>query len=355
MKKSFWMALMLLAVWLNWAAAQSLTKKAEGVFISDAMQGKIAMKSNQRLVIDAASTLSGELILTAGGNDCHFSYQKLLKTPTKVEAAQYAEAIKVEIDQQKDVIILSLRAPASPPWSGTNNSGRLMIEVTIPANCPVEVNSAYFDITAVGPFSEFIVPESLSKVQVEKVRGNVEIKVSNRPLVIKDVTGAVTATNKYDKLRLENIDTGDKLATIRNEHGEISIDGLRGELDARTSYDNIVAQNLFLYGSKNSVKNISALISLSFDSLTTGKIRVNNQYEHIIVEIKNRVDAQFICKVGEDATVSADHMDIVPVMVDENRLEFISGEGTAEIRLYANGSGNITINRPKQPNVAGGK
>ena len=56
MTKSFWIALALLAVWLNTAAAQSLTKKAEGVFISGSEQGKIAMKPNLRLVINAAST-----------------------------------------------------------------------------------------------------------------------------------------------------------------------------------------------------------------------------------------------------------------------------------------------------------
>lgn len=344
MIKSLGIGLTFLTLLFNVVVAETVTKKAEGLFISDKAKGKIAMETGQRVIINAASTLGGELTLNAGSGNCKYTYAKILKTPTRVEAEEYAEVISVEVEKVKDAVVISLRAPARAPWAGTTNSGRLTIEIFIPDNCAVEINTAYFGISATGPFSEFKIPESLSRVEIENVNGPVEVKVSNRPLIIKNVVGKLLATNKYGRLRLENIDTGENGGTVRNERGEISIDGYRGGLDARTSYDLIIGQNLFLTGNKNRIKNTSAAINLTFDSLTTGKLRINNQYENINLEIRNRVDAQFICKTGEDGAVTAEHLDIVPLLVDENRLEFRSGKGTAEIRLTARKSGDITIN-----------
>jgi hypothetical protein len=355
MTKTLWIGTVLIVILINVAAAETLIKKSEGVYITKETTGNIAMEKGQRLIVNAAGTLSGELSLEAGGRDCRIAYIKVLKTPTKVEASEFAGVISVEMESQGNSVVLSLRAPAQAPWSGTGNPGRLDIKVSIPEECAVEFNTAYFDITATGPFTEFIVSESLSKVQVEGVNGLVEVKVSNRPLLIKDVTGKIIAINKYDRLRLENIDTGDNLGMIQNEHGEISIDGYRGELDIRTSYGDIIGQNLFITGSKNRIKNISALINLSFDSLTTGYLRVNNRYERIHLEIKHKVDARFICKGSEKSIISAENMEIIPVLVDQNRLDFDSGEGTAEVRLSARGSGNIEVIGPDRTKITGGR
>lgn len=355
MMKSLGIGAALLTLLVGAATAQTLIKKEDGVFISEKTAGKIAMKPGQRLIINAASTLGGELTLKSGGSDCQYVYTKLLKTPTKVEAGEYASVISVEAEQQKDAVILSLRAPAQAPWSGSYNSGRLIIDVTLPPKCIIEINSAYFDIDAVGPFSEFLVSESLSKVQVENVSAVTDIKVSNRPLNIKNITGRLSATNKYGRIKLENVDTGEEFGTVRNEHGEIVITGYRGGLDARTSYDQINAQDLFLTGSKNRFKNISAPINVVFDSLVDGTIRINNQYQHVNLEIRNRTDAQFICKAGERSTITADKLDLVPTMVDESRLEFICGRGKAEVRITARESGDITIIGPGAANMAGGR
>jgi hypothetical protein len=328
------------------AAAQSLIKGESGLFMTKAVQSTVTMAEGQRLVINAASTLSGQISLTTGGAACEYTYKKLLKTPTKVEAAEYAQLITVDIEQQRDEVIFNLRAPARAPWSGTNNSGRLEIQIKIPDSSAVRINTAYFDVDAEGPFSEFTVAETLSKVDVRTVHGPVDVRVSNRPLTIKDVRGSVFASNQYGLIRLENIDTGDDVATIRNEHGEISIDMFRGSCDLRDSYDRIVGQRLFLTGSRNRIKNVSGLITLELDSLSTGKLRVNNSYSPISMNIKNRVDAEFICKVDEGSRVIAEHMDMTPTLVYDTRLEFESGDGAAEVRLTSTGSGDITIVGP---------
>jgi len=326
--------------------AQGLVKSEDGLFMTKAVDSTVAMTKGQRLVINAANTMGGQIFLTTGSAVCSYSYRKILKTPTKVEAAEYADLITVEVERERDEVIFNLRAPARVPWSGTNNSGRLEIHIKIPDSSAVLINTAYFDVDAVGPFSEFSVTETLNKVDVRTVRGPVDVRVSNRPLTIKDVRGAVFAANQYGLIRLENIDTGDDMATIRNEHGEISMDMFRGGCDLRNSYDRIVAQRVYLTGSKNRIKNVSGLITLEFDSLSTGKVRVNNSYGPISINIKNRTDAEFICKTDEGSRVIADHMDMTPTLVYDTRLEFETGDGAAEVRLTTTGSGDITIVGP---------
>lgn len=327
-------------------AAQGLVKSENGLFVTKAVDSTVAMTKRQRLVINAASTLSGQISLTTGGAVCGYTYKKSLKTPTKVEAAEYAELITVDVEQQRDEIIFNLRAPARAPWSGTGNSGRLEIQIKIPDSSAVRINTAYFDVEAEGPFSEFTVTETLSKVDVRTVRGPLDVHVSNRPLTIKDVRGSVFASNQYSLIRLENIDTGDDMATVRNEHGEISMDMFRGSCDLRNNYDRIVGQRLFLTGSKNRIKNFSGLITLELDSLSTGKLRVNNSYGPISMNVRNRVDAEFICKVDEGSRVIAEHMDMTPTLVYDTRLEFETGDGAAEVRLTTTGNGDITIVGP---------
>jgi len=352
-KRAFICGGLILIAW-HGLSAESITGGKGGVFLGERYEETAAMQSGQTLIVNSAATLSGSLKIIAGGEDCRIRYRKRLKATTKKEAAAFAEAISVDVEKNKDGITISLRSPSSAPWSGTKNSGRLDVEITIPDSSSVQFNTAYFDIDAVGPFTEFIVSESLSKVQVEKVTGVTEVRVSSRPFSATDISGRLFISNEYGRIKLENIDTGEKSGTIRNEHGEVTVSNYRGRLDLGTSYDRITARNLFLTGAGNRVKNTSGPIMLSFDSLTTGKIRVNNRYGQISIDIAGRVDARFICKNGKSSRIVAEHMTMEPTIVDDNRLEFIAGKGMAEVRIYTNGDGDIIINGPDRNNVNGG-
>lgn len=355
MKRRLWWGAVLCVMLSGIVAAQTVTKTRNGAFMSAEEEGRVSMAAGQLLRINAASTLGGKIVLQAGGSECRYRYQKVLKASTKTEAVEFAALITIEVEKLKEGVVMSLRAPASAPWTGTAGSGRLEIHIAIPDSCLLEINTAYFDIEAVGPFAGFTVSESLSQVSVDNVRGPVDVKVSNRPIIIKNVTGPLLATNKYSRIRLENIDTGDGMGTIRNEHGEVTIDVYRGGIDVRTSYDRIIGQHLAVTGTKNRFRNVSAVINLALDSLTAGALRVNNMYDQILLEIGNRVDAAFICKTEGESTITAEHMDMEPTLVYENRLEFTTGTAAAEVRLTAKGSGDIIITGPDRDDIAGGR
>lgn len=323
-------------------------RKDNDVYISESNAVSIKVQEGDNIIVNAAGSLSGQLKIVAGGELCTVEYRKKIKAPTESEANSFAEMMTVECNRQKNDVVVSLRAPASAPWTGTNNSASLDITITVPDTSAITIATAYFDIEAVGPFRECNVTESLSQVSLDNVVGSVDVRVSNRALVLKNIVGKVAATNKYGRIRLHNIKTGDETATVVNDNGDVHIDGFIGRLEVSTSYGEIVAEKLSLTGSRNRIKNISAPISLAFDSLTSGRLRVNNHYGPIHMEVLGRVDASFICKIGEESAINAEGFDMEPTLVYDDRLEFDVGDASAEVRLTARGDGNISILGPEK-------
>jgi hypothetical protein len=335
-------------------SAESVKKKKGGIFSGESQLITVVFQEKKKVIINSAKSLSGNLYLGAGGKNCRISYQKNMKTSEEAVASDYADLISVDVDNQKTALTIWLRAPADAPWAGGSNSASLDVRIDVPVGCQIEINTAYFDIDAVGPFEEFVITESVSKVTVNKVNGLTDINVSNRPLVLKNISGNLKAKNKYENIKLENIKTGEQSAIIRNENGEISIDSFTGSIDVGTSYGLLSGKGMSLVGNRNRVTNISGPIILDLDSLSAGRLRVNNQYGKIVLNITGKVDASFICKFGSDSFVRAEGFLFEPTLVYGERLEFDVGNATAEARLSIKGDGNILINGPDREHLAGG-
>ncbi len=347
MKTRILILILICGVCISRVSGDVLTREGKGQFSSESIDYLVTASPSDVIVLNAAGTLSGQMRIRTGGENCQITYTKKLKTSSEADAKSYAELISIETTRLKDELTISLRAPAGAPWSGTEKSAQMDLTITIPSGCALKITTAYFDIDARGPFREFIVTESLSQVVLEDVTGTTEINVSNRPLQIKNIQGKLTAANKYGRIKLENIETGDQMATVVNDNGDILIDSFSGMLEISTGYGEIIADNLTLTGTKNRIKNISAPIRLNFDSLTSGRLRVYNHYGMISMSVDGPMDAGFICKIGEESTVTAEGMEMTPTLVYDDRLEFEVGSGEAEVRLTAKGDGNIIINGPQ--------
>ncbi len=340
--------LSLIVILCSTANAETIKKDGAERFKGELITNSIPMEPGALLTINSAGSLSGSIEIKTGGDKLIYRYQKVLKAETKSEAARFAEVITVASEQSDLGITISLRAPQTTPWAGTNNSGRLRLIITLPEGTSLKINSAYFDINGIGPFSKFIVTESLSRVEISQVTDLVDIKVSNRPLIVNQISGQIRLTNQYGPIKIEAADCTGETAVIRNNNGDITIESLIGGLEIRSEMGRVFGKNLYLTGDQNYIKNKSADIILSFDSLTTGRLRINNRYGNINLRIAGRLDARFVCKTEEDSEVTAQGMFISSPLVDKSRLEFETGGGLAEIRVTARGSGNIKLIGPER-------
>jgi len=330
----------------QFAAAETITRENNDMYVGEQFSQEFSMHSGQRISINAATSITGTVTITAGAADGLIEYRKQLKAPSRSEAASYADLIKVEMDSNSEGVVIYFRTPSRVPWAGTNNSGRLDVNISIPDDCLVRINSAYFDIKAVGPFTEMMIAEALSKVEVEGVHGETEIRVSNRPLTVRNISGKLFVSNKYEIIRLEDIDLGDEIGTVINDNGEIDIKSYTGGLDARTTYERIYAEGICLIGDRNRIKNVSSPIVLKMDSLVAGDMRITNQYGSVELDISGPVDARFTCKNAEEGKVVAEGLTMEPTLIYDNRLEFITGNETADVRITTRYDGDIIINGP---------
>lgn len=322
---------------------EKLTAVADGAFSSKAYSLTLPLSGQKVVRLNAAGALSGTLTIRSGGNEGRIEYQKRLKARDLSDAEDFADVISVNSDRTEEGFTVNMEAPVSAPWSGTNYSGQIEMTVTLPENATVRIIAAYFDIDVKGPLAGLTIEECSGKVRASTIRGTVDIKAANRPLMVEDITGGLYLSNRNSEIRMHNIDTGEDGATVDNDAGEIAIDGLRGSVDLRTTGRSIIARKLLITGRKNQIKNNAGEISLEFDSLTTGGLRVNNQYGRIELTVLGRTNAAFICKIGEKGTVTAERMTMTPTLVEDNRLEFTAGGGTAEVRLTVRGDGDIRI------------
>jgi hypothetical protein len=327
--------------------AENFERDMDDSFISDPAEIFQEIATGQTLRINSATSLSGQMIVTSGGNRCDLKYRKRFKSANRQEALDFGQLITVEMEKTLDGVSLSFRAPTNAPWSNTGGSGRLEVEIVLPDSCSLEINTAYFDIDAYGPFANLTVSESLSRVFAQDVYNSTDIKVTSRPLILKNIHGNLFISNEYGEIKIENVDTGEQQGTIRNDHAEINITNFRGSIDLGNSYERITARNIFLTGTRNRIKNFSGPITLEFDSLTAGRLRINNNYGRTMAKFLGPVDARFICKNGYHSKIIADSLIMKPTIIEEGRLEFSSGSGEAEVRIYTRGEGDILIEGSK--------
>jgi hypothetical protein len=59
--------------------------------------------------------------------------------------------------------------------------------------------------------------------------------------------------------------------------------------------------------------------------------------------VSGRTDAAFICRKADNSRIEIRKLETKPTLVLDDRLEFDTGEGTAEVRLRTKGDGNIVI------------
>jgi hypothetical protein len=330
-------------VLLSAIARAELREVRSGFYVEDTREKSLPLPPGGMVTINAASTLSGEITLRAGGDDCTVKYRKRMKVESKQIAEEYADIMTVQLEQAPDGLALSFRAPSPAPWSETNNSGSIEVEITVPDSCRIMINTSYFGIDANGPFSEVYVSEALGRVVLSGIYHVVRARVSSHPLLVRNVSGKCELDNRYGEIRLENARSEGERCEIRNENGKVEITSFVGEIDLRTSYDRIVGKNLFLTGDRNDIRNISAPIELSLDSLTSGSIRVSNNYGPIDLTVTGRTDATFICRKAETSRIEVQKLMIHPTLVLDDRLEFDTGSGDAEVRLRTKGDGNIRV------------
>ena len=156
--------------------AQDIFQREKGLFSTRDLTVTSGTAGRRRVLIRSTSNLEGHLqIFAAEGNEVSAVYTKQARTDSRSRAFDYIDLMSVNVDLLPDYVRVDLRAPNPAPWDRQTESGLIELRLTVPSGMEIEIDAIYFDVEAEGPFSQFLVPSSLGRLNVMGVTQQLEL------------------------------------------------------------------------------------------------------------------------------------------------------------------------------------
>jgi len=333
----------LIALLVGNLAAQEIFREERGVYSTRSLTSTVSLETGGRIEIRSVPTLRGMLtVVAADQEEVSLNYVKKAQTAERSDAVDYIDLIAVELESYPGVIILEMRAPNPAPWRGTD-AGIVEVELVVPIACEVSIDAALFDIGGIGPFSSFLVPASLGRLEVENVSDKLDLSTSNRRVKISNISGEVKASTSNSTLIATDIASHEGRAVFRNEGGDIKIQGAVGGLDVKNRYGRIDVADYRPAGRKNYVRGFHGPIMLEVMQIDGGQLIVSNRYEDVEIRVPDDISAVFSLVVEQEGRIEVSSFPFTPDLVQTNRLTLTAGEGSALINGSVRGKGNIYV------------
>ncbi len=327
------------------ALAQRIEKISGSRFETETLTHEVAEESFGNLSFTSSSYIGGKLKLVA--SDCttpQVTYRKLFKANSLQQAEEFAEYIAVEIEELENELAVSVQSKSRPPWSGTNFSGRVDVQIELPANeeLRIYVRTSSYSIEIYGPFASVDVSNEFGAIEVAQISRKVKISTDNGKVTVRDCTGPVTVRTSSRPITLKNVDS--KLGTVRlrNAHGKIALDSVRGEIDARTEFASISGTALAFESGRSKLRTENADIRLEAIEIN-GDLTLINSHGKIDLEIPDNTSAEYTLQVDEGGRIYTKDILIKIDRVMQTLVTGSSGGRQNRIDIDMRGVGTITL------------
>lgn len=336
------LALVLLAA-APGVSAQEVFREDNSVFATRMLSDKLDMGKSRRMVIRAAETLHGSLVIETGeGNEIELRYQKKARTTSRSRAIDIVDVVAVNLEPITDGAKLDMRAPNPAQWDA-EETALVSVTLKVPPECRIELEALYFDVEAVGPLAALIAPSSLGSFEVTDVSEALEIHTRNQRVTITKIRGTVRVSTNNSSLIAQDIVLGEERGEFRNSSGDIRLQDVKGRIDVRNSYGRIDVEEFDLADGKNYVRGEYGPIFLSLTSLNRGQLVVSNRNEDIEVTVPADLSATLSLAVDDDGRIKVAQLRTMVELVQQNRLSLVVGDGDALINGSVRGSGNLFV------------
>ena len=341
--KACWATILWLMILTCVVMAQEIVKVEDGLWSTKDIMLAKQVAAPGRLTIKSSENLSGKLtIIVAPVDSVVVAYTKQARTDSRSRAIDYIDLISVELDMKPQGAELELRAPNPAPWSKRAESGIVSAIITVPEGSEVEINATYHDVDATGPLNSLQVPSSLGRIEAREIAGEVDITTANRRVRLERITGQVSVSTSNAEMTLEDINCTDNQSRLRNEGGDIQIERLTGDINVRNSYGRIELKE-FTPGSESSViRNSSGAIMIDILTMPVGQLVVTNRLEDIDITVPQDLSA-FLSLSAGDGEITCKGLLYTPELVQDDRLNLMTGTGTVDISASVRGKGNIHV------------
>jgi hypothetical protein len=152
-------------------SGQEVIQREAKVFATEQLSAARSISPKAKVLVASAVHLSGTIQITSHESDTLLvRYVKVAKAGDRSQAIDFIDLISVVLEGRRDSPVVEMRSPNPAPWTGTDYSGRVEIEIVVPEGCEVEIRAQAYDVTVTGPLRALDIPESLGKLEISRCR-----------------------------------------------------------------------------------------------------------------------------------------------------------------------------------------
>ena len=313
-------------------------------FVTESIKLSATLAPGEKVDIMSVSSLTGKLYIHTGtGDQAVFEYKKILKTRNESDAREYDKLVEAEIKTTPASMRLFLRAPNPAPWSGEDDAVHIEGELSLPADCQLEIDAEYFDLVIEGPFTSVENRSSFGRMDISNITRSLIIAGSTQNINLSNIAGEITVSVSNADLTAERLATKNEMARIKNENGDVTISDIEGNFTIRNSYGKIKIEGAEISGGGCRIIGTHCPIRVEVVSSESAGLAISNDFEDVTMQIAENVPARFMLNVDTNGEMHVTNLPIKPVIVQNNRLECYTGEGLIPITIDVEDSGNIFV------------
>jgi hypothetical protein len=316
----------------------------QGRFATDTETIEVPLDKAGLLEISSSVNLSGKLTIIVDTLSApRLEYRKILKTSSESKALEYSAVIVIELNVKPGGVNLVLRSPNPAPWSKRSEAGMVELAIYLPEYCRVDIDAAYFDVTINGPLSYLANRESLGRMTIEKIYGELNITGSNRKLWFRDISGDISIRGRNADIKIENIESVETPALLRNEGGDIRMIGGRGIIDIKNSFGRINLNEVGFEGVGSRIWGIQCPIKMEIMELRNATLSIENSFEDTEILMPTDLSATLNIRAEDNGEIHLTGIPFKPETIGGNHAILNIGTGSSTITIIAEEGGNIEI------------
>ncbi len=324
---------------------QGIVKHGSQSFLSEEVVKKVDLSDIDNLSISASSYLFGNLTVHVGDvQQTEIHYRKKFKADTQEQAKSFDDYIQLKFEQLENEFVISAETQSAPPWSGTNYSASLDIDVTTPRyeRLKIFVRTSSYDIRVDGEYAVVDISSAFGDVSVSGIRNKININCENAAVLVRNCTGPTRVTTANRPIQLESVDSQLGTIRLRNDNGRIKLINVRGEIDARTEYAEIDAEGISFEPGRSILSTANSPLTVSTDELS-GDLLLRNENAHSTLILPENVSASLSLQVDESGRIYTKDLPIKVESVTRKQLRGGIGSMQNSISVEMTGVGTIEL------------
>jgi hypothetical protein len=302
-------------------------------------------KRFENLSFTASSYLGGKLSIKSSDRpNTTITYQKVFKADSKSEAESFDSFIDFTFEKLENELAISAETKSSPPWSGTDYSAGVNVQIEVPQNnnLKIDIRTSVFLIDIIGPFASVDITNTFGEISVARITNRIRVSSENGSVTIRDCTGPTTVTTAARPIELSNIDS--KLGTIklRNSAGRITLVSVKGEIDARTDAAPITGRDIRIESGNSTFSTENSNIKIDLVAVN-GDLTVRSDNGRIDLSLPSATSAYYTLQVEDGGRIITKSL---PMRVDTATRTLVRGSAGArqnKIEVDMGGVGAINL------------